>query len=380
MGYASTTVASGHCPSVRRHLNAGVTVASAGILALGLVAAPPGVRGAGTEVRQVQLAASALSPPALLGALEKFINNQAQTFVPVAQVVAGGAGITNPLVTTPLTPVRVTQPMGSPTPAIRAAAESAVAPAISSPLIDSATLWSAIVPIVNPILGPILAVGLLGFIAVLIAVAYVYGFIGYNVIDPILGLLSPLATSGASIATAEVNPTVAPLRESDPQLSNSAPAIATTAGPAAASRAFKTGKADVTPPVTSTEPATGNEQMSTDAANPRKDVTETAKVDEASAGPAAARAPEPSGGASTSEPVKPTVRRVTPRTVVRDSLGVGEPLRDLPHRGNGGHLTTRTAAAADGAATAGPSSRGTNSSGSDSSGGDSPGGSSNDSR
>jgi len=28
MGYASTSVTSGHCPSVRRHLNAGVTVAS----------------------------------------------------------------------------------------------------------------------------------------------------------------------------------------------------------------------------------------------------------------------------------------------------------------------------------------------------------------
>jgi hypothetical protein len=42
--------------------------------------------------------------------------------------------------------------------------------------------------------------------------------------------------------------------------------------------------------------------------------------------------------------------------VVRGSLGVGEQLRDLPHRGNGGRLITRTGAAGDGAATAGPSS------------------------
>ena len=45
MGYASTSIASGHCarvtscPSVRSYLTAGGAVASAGILALSLVAA-----------------------------------------------------------------------------------------------------------------------------------------------------------------------------------------------------------------------------------------------------------------------------------------------------------------------------------------------------
>ena len=53
MGNASTSVASGHCrggpvtyPSVRPVLTAGVTVASAGILVVSLVAAPPHVNGA----------------------------------------------------------------------------------------------------------------------------------------------------------------------------------------------------------------------------------------------------------------------------------------------------------------------------------------------
>jgi hypothetical protein len=148
-----------------------------------------------------------------------------------------------------------------------------------------------------------------------------------------------------------------------------------------------TAKAEISPQVTSaatptqteqltsTGAATGTQQMSTEIAPLTTKVTETAKADEASTGPTEASAPEPSADASTSEPVKPTVRRVTPRPVVRGSLGVGEQLRDLPHRGNGGHPTTRTAAAGDGAATAGPSSvasspAASSAAGDDSSGGD----------
>ena len=146
MGYASTSVASGHCLSVRRHLSAGITVASAGILALGLVAAPPGVRGAGTEVRQVQLAALALSPPALLGALEKFINNQAQTFVPAAKVFADGAADSPAtLVKTPTadetTPLTVDSAIDRPT---------------STQMVEAAALED--VATAFPILEPILAI------------------------------------------------------------------------------------------------------------------------------------------------------------------------------------------------------------------------------
>jgi hypothetical protein len=132
----------------------------------------------------------------------------------------------------------------------------------------------------------------------------------------------------------------------------------------------ETANADVSRQVTPIETVTETGQVTS-----AKKVTETAKADEASTGPTEASAPEPSADASTSEPVKPTVRRVTPRPVVRGSLGVGEQLRDLPHRGNGGHPTTRTAAAGDGAATAGPSSvasspAASSAAGDDSSGGD----------
>lgn len=104
-------------------------------------------------------------------------------------------------------------------------------------------------------------------------------------------------------------------------------------------------------PMTSLESATGNEELSTDTATSTKDMTGTAKPNEASAGSTAGSAPEPSANDSDPEATKPIERGVTPRTVVRDSLGVGEQLRYLPHRGNGGHLTTGTGAADDGAAT-----------------------------
>jgi hypothetical protein len=109
--------------------------------------------------------------------------------------------------------------------------------------------------------------------------------------------------------------------------------------------------------VTSTEP-TGIPQISADTATPGKDRTETAVADEASMGPAMVSAPrastavnrfEPSASRSIAESAKPTRRGATPRPVVRPSLGVDEPLRDLTRRVTGGRPATRLAAASDGA-------------------------------
>ena len=72
MGYASTTVASGSC----RHLTAGVTVVSADILALSLVAVPPDVDVARNEIRAMRLAAHALPSAAYLDAVEEFISDR----------------------------------------------------------------------------------------------------------------------------------------------------------------------------------------------------------------------------------------------------------------------------------------------------------------
>jgi hypothetical protein len=117
------------------------------------------------------------------------------------------------------------------------------------------------------------------------------------------------------------------------------------------------------------------------ASRPTPTRTNPATASAAGASELSTRAtPNPSVSASTPKPAKPAGQPATPRPVVRGSLGVGEQLRDLPHRGNGGRHTTRISAAGDGAATAGPSSvasssaasssTGSNSSGGDSSGGD----------
>ena len=121
-------------------------------------------------------------------------------------------------------------------------------------------------------------------------------------------------------------------------LSTPAAVTAATVGPAAPA-ASEAGRSDVSPQVTPADTRTETEQLTS---------------------------------------AKPSVRPATPRPVVRGSLEVREQLRDLPHRGNGGHPTTRTGAAGHGAATAAPSpvasspaaSKGRNSSDGHSSGGD----------
>jgi hypothetical protein len=78
MGNTSTSVT-----FVRPYFSTGVAVASAGILAASLVAAPPEVSVARTEGRGVQLRAFALPSTAPAAAtLEKFVRNQGQTSFP----------------------------------------------------------------------------------------------------------------------------------------------------------------------------------------------------------------------------------------------------------------------------------------------------------
>jgi hypothetical protein len=374
MGYASESVALGHCPSVRRHLTTGLTVVSAGILALGLVVAPPDVRGVRTEVRQVQLTTFALSAPALLGALEKLIATRADTVVPVAKAAAGGAADIPAAVgktptageSTPPTFGAATDPATNPHSVdVAALAPTTTALEIPAPLL-------AAIP--EPILAIVGIALLFGPIILLVILACppcaLFNFLTFTIPSLFIPFAPLSAVAEVSTASVEAIAT-APTLASDPELSNSAPGSATTGGPADGARPGKIGKPDPSPQVTSTEPATENESLSTDTTTSTKDRTETAKPDEESTVPAAGSAPGPSANDSEPEATKPTVRRATPRIVVRDSLGVGEQLRGLPHRGKGGHPTTETGAAGDGAATAGPSSTAGNSTAGNSSGGDS---------
>jgi hypothetical protein len=188
-------------------------------------------------------------------------------------------------------------------------------------------------------------------------------------------------------------------------LSNPAPV--TLAAPAT-----QTAKTGMSPQVTSTDTptqiqqatstgaVTGTRQIATDTVTSTTKVTETAKADispqvtmatpahtateTTKATSTAASAVEPSArptpeasatSALTPKPAKPAGQRAKPRPVVRDSLGVGQQLPDLPHRGNGGPPRTRTAAA-DAEATGEPSSTASSSAASSSAGSSSGGGSS----
>jgi hypothetical protein len=107
---------------------------------------------------------------------------------------------------------------------------------------------------------------------------------------------------------------------SPPLLSNSAPVAAAMAQPADATTATEAEEVDASPPVTSTdkptgtakvrstETATGSQQISTDTATQTKDVTVTAKADQASADPKAVDVSEPTATDATVEPMKPTTR------------------------------------------------------------------------
>jgi len=165
MGNAHISVGSGHSagrfamrPFVRPRLTTGVTIASAGILALSLVTAPPHVNVARTEVRAVQIAAFALPPAALL---EKFMGNQAQTVLPVIPVVGGGAAdIITADITNKLPFVQPVQSSGSPTQATGVTAQSEIDSANDSQQGNTA-LAAALVPdgvITDPILRSIIAV------------------------------------------------------------------------------------------------------------------------------------------------------------------------------------------------------------------------------
>jgi hypothetical protein len=106
--------------------------------------------------------------------------------------------------------------------------------------------------------------------------------------------------------------------------------------------------------------------------------TRTQRVSSAPAGASESSStatPEPPS-ASTPKPAKPAGQPAKPRPVVRDSLGVGQQLLDLPHRGKGDRSSTQAAAVGTEAATGEPSSTASSSAASSSTGSSSGGGSS----
>jgi len=360
MRNTSTAVASVYlpgvssCSSVRRRLDVGGAVASAAVLALSLVTATPDVHDAGTEVRAVRLAGFALPSPAYLAALETFTGNQAQIVAPVIKVAADGAAEIPAAVVVRTPAASVTNPLtfSAENPTINSQQLNNVALAETTAADPWQELWQQYV---YPVI-----VGIILFGVVVVAyLNYIFSAINQAIAD-FLGLPTQPAASGASTAAGQANATAAPTLTSDPLVSDSVSVATATAEPADAAPTAETGKSGISPAVTSidrpteteqvttTEPATGNEEMSTDTAtSTTDDVTETGKAAETSTEPTSTSAPEPSASAPISVPAKATARPATPRPVVRGSLEVREHVRDLPHHGNGGRPTTRTPAAGE---------------------------------
>jgi hypothetical protein len=130
------------------------------------------------------------------------------------------------------------------------------------------------------------------------------------------------------------------------------------------------GNGDRTARVTSAEPATDNDQISTDTEASTRDEAETPTTNVPSTDPTAASAPDSSASNDESEPAKPKARAATPRPVVRDSLGSDERRPGQRPNGNGTAKTESSSAAASSAISSPTESK---SAGDESSGGDSQG-------
>ncbi|WNG92193.1 hypothetical protein [Mycobacterium sp. ITM-2016-00318] len=185
MSYAGTSVAPGSFPGVRRRFTTGVAVAGAGILALGLVVVPPDFDDARTDLRTVQYASLAL-PSALPSPaeVERFLTNVVATQARKPTSASNGdiSGITTTSTTSPET-LGVT-----------------VDPSTSTVEVNNADVGSALgLNDLVSIPAFVLAAAFVAFFfGVAIPAGLVFGFIGYNVIDPILNLLGAGGTTTSS--------------------------------------------------------------------------------------------------------------------------------------------------------------------------------------
>ena len=311
--------------SVRSQLKTGVTVASACLLALGLIAAPPSSRGARIEAHAVQLTSSALPPSAYLGALEKFISNRVPAAVLNTSAVQGGAfdiaTVVGPT-TDPTTDGELVRTAALATPSALGPAALPSPLALLGPLIN------------NSIVGPFVLVGAiaLGFV---VGIFFLVPFEWLKaVLGGILSLPAALPLPGTVAALAEVSSTAATTLSSNAEVDRVSAATATADSEDTAS-VVKTAKADLSPK----ERSTGIEQMSTDTMTSAKDVPETVEVENVSGETTEAKV-------NTPETTKPAKRPETPRPAARDSLDASKQQDDRPH-GKVDRSTGKTAAAAE---------------------------------
>jgi hypothetical protein len=362
MGITGTAVAWGSRASVRRHLAAGGAFASASILAVSLLTVPPNSSGAKTEFPAVQLAAFARPLTPLRGAL---LGNEDQPIAALTQVVSGGiayntsAGVTAPIAfkSVSVSGINGQQVNDAPLAQTNTAVAASIDPLAATIEAITATIgptvgFFAIALFVGTLVGgaALLYLALPVLWPVSVVLNIFYGLTG--------GLgLSPPAVA-APFAPTAASTTMAPTLASDPPLSDPPPVTIATPRKVDAAPATKSGKADVSTPVTSNV-SPPNRAGDVDGIRDRNraavdgyDFEE--KTDEAPTEMPRARAPEPPANSSTSESPKPAARLTTPPPVVRDSLGAPD---EKPPR-NGDHLINRSVARDEGVTTGRPSSAG----------------------
>lgn len=227
MGNANTSVTSGRCAeglvrhsSVRPHLTTGVTVASAGILALSLVATPAHVDsvrtdGARTGVHEVELTAFALAPELPSAAiLETLIGVRPKVVVPGNRELGGGADITTAAATTLPTSAPVLQPSGE---IAQAENEFAIQSHQQAPQLDISWIGAGIFWLASLVPGPLAGIVVGSLFAVTLAVvppflAFIYDPIvkTVNLVLDALGLpLLPVYVQD-DFTTTQANETLAP--------------------------------------------------------------------------------------------------------------------------------------------------------------------------
>jgi hypothetical protein len=303
MGYASAYV--------RRHLTAGLSVASAGILAVSLVAVPPDSRTARIEARSLQLTAVAVPQSVYVSALEKFISNRVAAVVPagpavhvVAQDVTTAVGAASLAVNSTTDPATHRQQAGA-----TALAATPTAVSIPAPLAPLAGIIG-----IALLFGPIILLVILAcpICAIVNELSYLPSFFGIYLPHP--------ALAQASTAAVESEATT------DRSLTSYLPSD--DAGPGTTAE-----DVDATPAVPRKKGTVSQRTTST------TDVTETATVQDLSTETEAVTEASTATD-STSEPTKPKVRPSAPRPVVRESLEASEQQPGRPHRVKGSKTAT----------------------------------------
>jgi hypothetical protein len=208
----------------RRSVITGIGVASAGILALSLVAVPPEVHAPRAERQAVQLTAftlpTAASPRGFLvrtvGGQLKLLSpvdlNEQPTSLPAQQKRVTGGSVDDTVTSSTMT-------------------DGVVAAAVGPVADPFEPIWTAL----NSILAPVYAVGVVLFFVVAIPVAYLrFEFLSFlesvglgALADFLAGIPAPPpALPVAFAATTEVDTTLAPMLKSAPLMSDPVPATA----------------------------------------------------------------------------------------------------------------------------------------------------------